>query len=49
MEKLIEGMGKIEFGTFYNNKNKIISYLDETPIINSQKVKASSLNQLKNC
>lgn len=47
MEKLIEGMGKIEFGTFYNNKNKIISSLDETPIINSQKVKAISLNQLK--
>lgn len=47
MEKLIEGMGKIEFGRFYNNKNKIISSLDETPIINSQKVKAISLNQLK--
>ena len=47
MEKLIEGMGKIEFGKFYNNKNKIISSLDETPIINSQKVKAISLNQLK--
>lgn len=47
MEKLIEGMGKIEFGRFYNNKNKIISSLDETPIINSKKVKAISLNQLK--
>ena len=47
MEKLIEGMGKIEFGRFYNNKNKIISSLDETPIINSQKVKVISLNQLK--
>ena len=47
MEKLIEGMGKIEFGRFYNNKNKIISSLDETPIINSQKVKAISLNQLR--
>ena len=47
MEKLIEGMGKIEFGRFYNNKNRIISSLDETPIINSQKVKAISLNQLR--
>ena len=47
MEKLIEGMGKIEFGRFYNNKNKIISSLDETPIINSQRIKAISLNQLK--
>ena len=47
MEKLIEGMGKIEFGRFYNNKNKIISSLDETPIINSQKVRTISLNQLK--
>lgn len=47
MEKLIEGMGKIEFGRFYNNKNKIISSLDETPIINSQKVKSISLNQLR--
>lgn len=47
MEKLIKGMGKIEFGRFYNNKNKIISSLDETPIINSQKVKAISLNQLR--
>lgn len=47
MKKLIEGMGKIEFGRFYNNKNKVISSLDETPIINSQKVKVISLNQLK--
>lgn len=47
MEKLIKGMGKIEFGRFYNNKNRIISSLDETPIINSQKVKAISLNQLR--
>lgn len=47
MEKLIEGMGKIEFGKFYSNKNKIISSLDETPIINSQKIKSISLNQLK--
>lgn len=47
MEKLIKGMGKIEFGRFYNNKNRIISSLDETPIINSQKVKAISFNQLR--
>lgn len=47
MEKLIKGMGKIEFGKFYNNKNKIISSLNETPIINSQKVEAISLRQLK--
>ena len=47
MEKLIKGMGKIEFGRFYNNKNRINSSLDETPIINSQKVKAISLNQLR--
>ena len=47
MEKLIEGMGKIEFGRFYNNKNKIISSLEETPIINSQKVKTISINQLR--
>lgn len=47
MEKIIEGMGKIEFGRFYNRKNKIISSLDESPIIDSQKVQTISLNQLK--
>lgn len=35
MEKLIEAMGKIEFGRFYINKNKIISSLNESPIIDS--------------
>lgn len=47
MEKIIEGMGKIEFGRFYNKKNKIISSLEESPIIDSQKVQTISLNQLK--
>lgn len=47
MEKIIEGMGKIEFGRFYNSKNKVISSLDESPIIDSQKVQTISLNQLK--
>lgn len=48
MEKLIEGMGKIEFGRFYINKNKIISSLNESPIIDSKKVQTISLNQFKN-
>mgnify|MGYP001248455529 CR=1 FL=1 len=43
MEKIIEGMGKIKFGKFYNNKNKIIKSLEDTPIIDSQKVKNISL------
>ncbi len=47
MEKIIDGMGKIEFGKFYNNKNKIISSLNESPILDSQKVKNISQNQLK--
>ena len=47
MEKIIEGMGKIEFGKFYNNKNKIIYSLEDTPIIDSQKVQNISLNQLR--
>lgn len=47
MEKNIEGMGKIEFGKFYNNKNKIIYSLEDTPIIDSQKVQNISLNQLR--
>lgn len=47
MEKIIDGMGKIEFGRFYNNKNKIISSLDESPIIDSQKVRTISQKQLK--
>lgn len=47
MKKNIEGMGKIEFGKFYNNKNKIIYSLEDTPIIDSQKVQNISLNQLR--
>lgn len=47
MEKIIEGMGKIEFGRFYNNENKIISSLDESPIIDSKKIQTISSVQLK--
>lgn len=47
MEKIIEGMGKIEFGRFYNNENKIISSLDELPIIDSKKIQTISSVQLK--
>lgn len=47
MKKIIEKMGKIEFERFYNGKNKIISSLDESPIIDSQKIQTISLNQLK--
>ena len=47
MEKIIEGLGKIEFGRFYNNENKIISSLDESPIIDSKKIQTISSVQLK--
>lgn len=47
MEKIIERMGKIEFGRFYNNENKIISSLDESPIIDSKKIQTISSVQLK--
>lgn len=47
MEKIIEGMGKIKFGRFYNNENKIISSLDESPIIDSKKIQTISSVQLK--
>ena len=47
MEKIIEGMGKIEFGRFYNNENKIISSLDESPIKDSKKIQTISSVQLK--
>lgn len=47
MEKIIEGMGKIEFGRFYNNENKIISSLDQSPIIDSKKIQTISSVQLK--
>lgn len=48
MKKNIKGMGKIEFGKFYNSQNRIISSLEETPIIDSQKVRTITLNQLRN-
>ena len=47
MEKIIEGMGKIEFGRFYNNEHKIFSSLDESPIIDSKKIQTISSVQLK--
>ena len=45
MKKIIDGMGEIEFGRFYNKKNKIISSLKETPIIDSEKIETVSLKQ----
>ena len=48
MKKIVDGMGEIEFGRFYNNKNKIISSLNESPIINSKKVQTISLNKFEN-
>ena len=48
MKKIVDGMVEIEFGRFYNNKNKIISSLNESPIIDSKKVQTISLNQFEN-
>ena len=47
MEKEINGMGKIEFGKFYNANNKIINSLDETPILDSILLKEVSSKQLR--
>lgn len=47
MEKEIEGMGKVEFGRFYNDNNKIINSLDESPILHTTLVKKVSTNQLR--
>lgn len=47
MEKIIGRMGKIEFGKFYNNKNRIITSLDESPIIDSKKEYEITLKQLE--
>jgi hypothetical protein len=47
MEKIIKGMGKIEFGKFYSENNKIINSLENTPIIDSTVIKKISSNQLK--
>ena len=48
MKKIVDGMGEIEFRRFYNNKNKIISSLNESPIIDSKKVQTISLNKFEN-
>lgn len=48
MKKIIDGMGEIEFGRFYNDRNKIISSLSESPIIDSKKVQTVSLDQIRN-
>lgn len=47
VKKYIEGMGYIEFGRFYNKKNKKINSMNESPIINSSKVKEISLKELQ--
>ena len=47
MKKYIEGMGNIEFGKFYINKNKRINSINESPIIKSSKVKEISLKELQ--
>ena len=47
MEKEINGMGKIEFGKFYNANNKIINSLDETPILDSILLKEVSPKRLR--
>lgn len=47
MKKIVDGMGEIEFGRFYNKKNKIISSLNESPIIDSKKIQTVSLNQVE--
>lgn len=33
VKKYIDGMGYIEFGRFYNKKNKKINSMNESPII----------------
>ena len=43
----INGMGKIEFGKFYNANNKIINSLDETPILDSILLKEVSPKRLR--
>lgn len=47
MKKYIEGMGNIEFGKFYINKNKRINSINESPIIKSSKGKEISLKELQ--
>ena len=47
VKKYIDGMGNIEFGKFYINKNKRINSINESPIIKSSKVKEISLKELQ--
>ena len=47
VKKYIDGMGNIEFGKFYINKNKRINSINESPIIKSYKVKEISLKELQ--
>lgn len=47
MEKVINGMGKIEFGRFYNLNNKIINSVQDNPILESTLTKEISLKQLR--
>lgn len=47
VKKYIEGMGNIEFGKFYINKNKRINSINESPIIKSSKGKEISLKELQ--
>lgn len=48
MKKVIRGMGKIEFGRFYNPNNRIINSVEETPILESTLTKEISWKQLRN-
>lgn len=47
VKKYIDGMGYIEFGRFYNKKNKKINSMNESPIIKSSMVKEISLKELQ--
>ena len=47
VKKYIDGMGYIEFGRFYNKKNKKINIMNESPIIKSSMVKEISLKELQ--
>lgn len=48
MQKVIKGMGKIEFGRFYNPNNRIINSAEETPILESTLTKEIYWKQLRN-
>lgn len=47
MEKIIENMGKVEFGKFYNKANRKILNLDNTPIRKSEKIKSINMEELE--